>query len=84
MAENEFVIVAHNNGPYEVRAKVKIVTERGRILQSEETEAWLCRCGQSASKPFCDGTHQKVGFRSDLDAEPARVDSHRDASADAT
>jgi 3-phenylpropionate/trans-cinnamate dioxygenase ferredoxin subunit len=61
MAEKELVIIPHNNGPYEVRGKVKIITEGGRLLQTEGTEAWLCRCGQSASKPFCDGTHTKVG-----------------------
>ena len=68
MSESELVIIPHNNGPYEVKGRVRIVTEGGRVLQSEQTEAWLCRCGQSVSKPFCDGTHQKVGFRSDLDA----------------
>jgi nitrite reductase/ring-hydroxylating ferredoxin subunit len=82
MAEKEFVIIPHNNGPYEVRAKVKIVTERGRILQSEETEAWLCRCGQSASKPFCDGTHTKVGFQSDLDAPSVATKVWEDTGAD--
>ena len=82
MPENEFVIIPHNNGPYEVRGKVKIVTEGGRELQSEQTEAWLCRCGHSASKPFCDGTHKKVGFQSDLDALPAVVEGWEDVCAD--
>jgi nitrite reductase/ring-hydroxylating ferredoxin subunit/CDGSH-type Zn-finger protein len=68
MAEREIVIVPHNNGPYEVRGRVKIVTEGGRVLQVDEPEAWLCRCGHSGNKPFCDGTHEKIGFKSDLDA----------------
>jgi len=82
MSEKRLMIIPHNDGPYEVRGRVKIVTEGGRTLQSEETEAWLCRCGQSASKPFCDGTHTKVGFRSDLDAAAPAVEGWVDACAD--
>jgi len=82
MAERELVIIPHNNGPYEVRGKVKIVTKGGRILQSDEAEAWLCRCGHSASKPFCDGTHTKVGFQSNLDVPTAAVQGWEDACAD--
>ncbi len=82
MADKDLQIIPHNNGPYEVRGKVKIVTEGGKVLQSEETEAWLCRCGQSASKPLCDGTHQKVGFQSDLDAQ-STPEGWEDVCADA-
>lgn len=71
MVQKEFVIIPHNNGPYEIRGKAEIVTQGGRVLRSGATGVMLCRCGQSASKPFCDGTHAKVGFQSDLDAQPA-------------
>jgi nitrite reductase/ring-hydroxylating ferredoxin subunit len=82
MPEREVVIIPHNNGPYEVRGKVKLVTEGGRIIPAEEGEAWLCRCGHSASKPFCDGTHAKIGFRSDLDAAAPAADGFEDVCAD--
>ena len=82
MAEKEIVIVPHNDGPYEVRGRVRIVTEGGHVLQSEETEAWLCRCGHSASKPFCDGTHKKVGFKSNLDAPAEEKEGWEDVCAD--
>jgi CDGSH-type Zn-finger protein len=64
---NEVIITPENNGPYHVIGQFKIVTEGGRQIASEGNETWLCRCGQSANKPFCDGTHKKVGFRSNLD-----------------
>lgn len=35
--------------------------ERGQTLDTRETYA-LCRCGQSSTKPFCDGTHMRIGF----------------------
>ena len=82
MADQDFMIIPHNNGPYEVRGRATIVTEGGRVLQSEKTEAWLCRCGQSAAKPLCDGTHAKVGFQSDLDAPPETTEGWEDACAD--
>jgi CDGSH-type Zn-finger protein len=80
MSENEIVIIPHNNGPYEVPAGVKIITQGGRVLHSGARGSSLCRCGQSASKPFCDGTHAKVGFQSDLDALPAAAGSAGHAS----
>jgi uncharacterized Fe-S cluster protein YjdI len=49
------------NGPYILNTECLIVHSDGR----EETRAGklaLCRCGASANKPFCDGTHKKVGF----------------------
>jgi len=66
------------NGPYRVQGdlalarKAQISSEHGEPLTWQqtadlETEAVyiLCRCGQSANKPFCDGTHTKIGFSSD-------------------
>ncbi len=81
MPEREIDIIPHNNGPYEVRGRVRIVTEGGRVLNAEQTEAWLCRCGHSASKPFCDGTHKKAGFQSDLDKPAAADDGWEDVCA---
>jgi CDGSH-type Zn-finger protein len=63
------------NGPYHVTGGVplrrvrKIPGDRGSFTEwepYEEIEApdeyWLCRCGQSTTKPFCSGMHEKVGF----------------------
>jgi len=49
MAE-DIVIVAKENGPY-------LVMKGGKVV------AALCRCGGSGNKPFCDGTHAKIGFK---------------------
>ena len=51
------------NGPLSVRGNLEITSGTGRVV-SRVTAAKLCRCGGSATKPFCDGTHARIGFRS--------------------
>jgi uncharacterized Fe-S cluster protein YjdI len=53
---------ASENGPLLVRGGVRILDADGGVLYEGERAA-LCRCGGSANKPFCDGTHRKNGFR---------------------
>ena len=48
------------NGPYLVDGTVSITTTDG--VTKEYTNPHLCRCGASENKPFCDGTHNKIGF----------------------
>ncbi|ADV68529.1 (4Fe-4S)-binding protein [Deinococcus maricopensis] len=50
------------DGALVVRGDLRIMTALGEV---RDTRATLCRCGQSGNKPFCDGTHAKVGWRSD-------------------
>ncbi|KJK21285.1 iron-binding protein [Burkholderiaceae bacterium 16] len=52
------------NGPLRIKGNLEVISGTGRTV-NRMTEAWLCRCGHSGNKPFCDGTHKKVGFRSD-------------------
>lgn len=54
-------ITVHANGPYEVQGDLVVCGSDGRTLR-EGKRVYLCRCGQSANKPFCDGTHTKIGF----------------------
>jgi CDGSH-type Zn-finger protein/uncharacterized Fe-S cluster protein YjdI len=49
------------NGPLVFRGNVEICSGTGRTVKRSRGDA-LCRCGQSANKPFCDGTHKRVGF----------------------
>jgi CDGSH-type Zn-finger protein/uncharacterized Fe-S cluster protein YjdI len=52
------------NGPLLVEGSLEVCTGTGHTVTRVSKTA-LCRCGQSANKPFCDGTHSKVGFRSE-------------------
>lgn len=51
------------NGPLSVRGNLEITSGTGRVV-SRVTAAKLCRCGGSGTKPFCDGTHARIGFKS--------------------
>jgi CDGSH-type Zn-finger protein len=52
------------NGPYLVESDdVTIVDWNGNAYDIGRRPVALCRCGGSASKPFCDGTHGKIGFQ---------------------
>ena len=50
------------NGPLSVSGNLEIVSGTGRIV-ARVSDARLCRCGASQNKPFCDGTHARIGFR---------------------
>jgi CDGSH-type Zn-finger protein len=59
----EPTITPLHDGPYLVRGAVKIVDPEGNEFHVKGRTIALCRCGSSASKPFCDGTHVRVGFK---------------------
>jgi CDGSH-type Zn-finger protein/uncharacterized Fe-S cluster protein YjdI len=52
------------DGPLQVRGNLEITSGTGRVV-SRVIQTKLCRCGGSHTKPFCDGTHAKIGFKSD-------------------
>ncbi|MGN6432005.1 MAG: (4Fe-4S)-binding protein [Gaiellaceae bacterium] len=58
---NETRVCASSNGPLLVSGGVRVVDADGNVLFEGERAA-LCRCGGSANKPFCDGTHKTNGF----------------------
>ncbi len=57
-------LVALKNGPLLLNGTVEAADHLGQPIELGPRAA-LCRCGQSANKPFCDGTHRKNGFRSE-------------------
>ncbi|HJU85808.1 MAG TPA: CDGSH iron-sulfur domain-containing protein [Gemmatimonadota bacterium] len=61
----ETIIIPQKHGPYHVKGDFRLVLSDGTELDVEGGETWLCRCGLSSMKPFCDSTHKKAGFRCD-------------------
>jgi CDGSH-type Zn-finger protein len=60
----EVKITVRPNGPYRVEGPVKLVDADGNEWDLSAKPAFsLCRCGGSMNKPFCDGTHSKIGFQ---------------------
>ena len=50
------------NGPLRVAGNLEVLSGTGRTI-GKSTELYLCRCGHSANKPYCDGSHARVGFK---------------------
>jgi CDGSH-type Zn-finger protein len=57
-------ITARPNGPYLVQGDIELYDPAGnRVNVAPGATVALCRCGGSTTKPFCDGTHSKIGFK---------------------
>jgi CDGSH-type Zn-finger protein len=65
-----FKVIVRNNGPLRLEGEdITIADETGRSYHlAGRTVVSLCRCGHSATKPFCDGSHNRVGFQSQCEA----------------
>ena len=71
-------IRTRRNGPYVIEGdQVKIVDWNGVEYPVGRWPVALCRCGASTTKPFCDGTHSRIGFQ----AAEAAVPDSRDEPA---
>ena len=57
------------NGPFIVNGTVELKDANGNAYPAKQRMA-LCRCGASTTKPFCDGTHSKIGFQAAESAVP--------------
>ena len=64
-------IICNENGPYIVKRVTQMIGTHSQPIETKSTMA-LCRCGESSNKPFCDGTHGKIGFSSSLESGPAK------------
>jgi len=59
----KITITTRPNGPYLVKGPIRIVDPDGNEFTVDQDTVALCRCGGSTTKPFCDGTHSKIGFQ---------------------
>lgn len=59
----QVTITVRENGPYVVTGPARILDIDGNEYDvSAKKRVSLCRCGASTTKPFCDGTHSRIGF----------------------
>jgi CDGSH-type Zn-finger protein len=69
--DDEVTITATENGPYRVDGPIELRDQDGNPIDLPGSPVFLCRCGQSSRKPFCDGSHVRVGFRAAAYPKPA-------------
>ncbi len=60
-------ITVNNNGSLKIEGEIEIYDASGNKYDlAGRTVISLCRCGQSNNKPFCDGSHARCGFESQV------------------
>ncbi len=68
-------ITVRRNGSYKVEGDgIRVVDWNGDEYAVSRLPIALCRCGASTTKPFCDGTHSKIGFQAAEAAVPGSED----------
>jgi len=76
----DVTIETRPNGPYVVTGTIELHDTNGNVIPTQARTV-LCRCGASTKKPFCDGTHSKIGFQAAAQVVP---DSAEAANSGAT
>jgi 3-phenylpropionate/trans-cinnamate dioxygenase ferredoxin subunit len=56
-------VTVTEDGPYRIQGPVELSYTGGIPIEVPGETIFLCRCGGSTNKPFCDGTHSKIGFQ---------------------
>ena len=64
----DVIITATEDGPYRVEGPIDLRDQDGNPIENTRSTVFLCRCGGSTKKPFCDGTHSRIGFQGALAA----------------
>lgn len=71
-------IIACPDGPLLVRGEVQLETPEGEPIEQRRRTVALCRCGVSAIKPFCDGTHKAIHFTTEPVAAHRQPTEHKE------
>ena len=61
--DGALAVTCQKDGSLAITGDFELVDAKGAVV-ARGNAAWLCRCGGSGNKPFCDGTHKKIGFKS--------------------
>lgn len=61
-SESNVEIIVNENASFLVKGKIVLKDPKGNVINTTEN-TYLCRCGHSSKKPFCDGTHKTSGFK---------------------
>jgi CDGSH iron-sulfur domain-containing protein 3 len=74
-----------DSGPLQVKGPIRLLDHDGTEYDVPARRAvFLCRCGQSRAKPFCDGSHQRTGFSAEERAAEAVPDATPGGSTSGT
>ena len=60
--DGDVIVAPAPNGPLAVTGNLEVISGTGRTIR-KATQLYLCRCGASERKPYCDGSHARVGFK---------------------
>ena len=61
---SKLMIDPTHDGPLHLQGQITIRNSYDQVI-FEGVETWLCRCGHSGNKPFCDGSHERAGFKAE-------------------
>ncbi len=70
----EVTIRPTKSGPLIIEGPVDLFDTEGNQIELSRPRLALCRCGASSNKPFCDGTHSKIGFDAAEAVNPASAE----------
>lgn len=81
-SRRETIIKTTEHGPLRVKGPFTLVDPDGTTFEITRKTIFLCRCGASRNKPFCDGSHDAIGFEAAERAQQPSTESTGRAAPD--